>query len=802
MLATARPPDRLPEYDEMLRRRLRSAERDLKSAYAVSTVAAAEARLTRDTAFCRAFLEKSALELGREALRSMRSITHSLKDRYIEQRPGASDELRDLARSLAAWLVYKAGAPYATLAEDEPYWRFQSRLGPPPEPAPPSPPPLPGGVRDPADAGVSTSGGSLQGPPLTGRWRPWGDPDPAYAEYPLAFFGLADANALKRRLLAPEAGGHTVLLMFEQRLDGEPLDPVHLYETVRRSPARRDAELVKAVGKVELYLREGLATYEENLRARDWEELRPLLVSVKALLFPGGGTGSPERRFADHLIGEIVGVTLRDIFEVATLVVGIALGVMLAVPTLGGSIGLSAGALSAALVAFDVGTVAVSIGIAVRQYEERSEANRFAAIDEALRVASATDDLTRSIAIDVLLLLVPPVAEATVRRGVRAAENVWARRASRAAAEEMQALIETPATRARNARAIESPRATGSDARLTTRPRETPPVGEARPREAPPVERPRPSRAARGVAPPADPFASLTTSQRRRISVAQTALTGSLSRRDRVPLERVHEHIRYFMSRGATLDEAVEQTRRWGNILTDAERLNIAVDRTDIESVRHRFRGHDVDQVLTELERSAEVNFVREESLGLDVRQVDRRNLARERAREVTGDPPARTLPGVRFDERRGLIAYGDSDLSQRVIQERVKARDFNGGNYAAVEFVNQDGDLEVYAMRSLRTERGVRGVHSEVRLIEGLAQQGIDPSRVTRLYTERSPCVTGANCTTYLRERLPPGAKVTWSFDYGTTEEVSKAMQHALMDLANKFMEEEVRSGGIAIPR
>ena len=51
------------------------------------------------------------------------------------------------------------------------------------------------------------------------------------------------------------------------------------------------------------------------------------------------------------------------------------------------------------------------------------------------------------------------------------------------------------------------------------------------------------------------------------------------------------------------------------------------------------------------------------------------------------------------------------------------------------------------------------------------LAEKGIDPSKVTRIYSELAPCVglPGGSCQKLIAESFSKAA-VTFSFEYGTT--------------------------------
>jgi len=61
------------------------------------------------------------------------------------------------------------------------------------------------------------------------------------------------------------------------------------------------------------------------------------------------------------------------------------------------------------------------------------------------------------------------------------------------------------------------------------------------------------------------------------------------------------------------------------------------------------------------------------------------------------------------------------------------------------------------------------------------LQRLGIDPSKVTRIYSELQPChLPGAFCEKFIRQKFPQ-AEVTWSFEYGVTVESRRAGVKAL---------------------
>lgn len=802
--------DHSPELEAVNRRAVASAERALKRTYSVSEVANAERLYEIDRAFCEAFYRELSVDLGQKALASMESIHRELWNRYLHQTTDQADKLRDLARAASAWLVYKAGSPFPMIEEDEAYWRNLSRIGPPPEPGqvPLRRPALPGGVRDeePGDTDLMDASipipedpqpGQPLGPDLPHRYRAWGRPDADHAPFALEAMGASSEAALKFRLLAPEAGGHPVLLMFEQRLgETAPLSPAQLYLTLRKPVSARNVDLLALVRKVEQFLHDGLQTYRDNLQERKWEELRPVLENTKLLLFPRLEASSAEHRFSNHLIEEIVGFEWREIVQIVSLGIAVGLGILLAAPTLAGSLGLSAAAIGTAMVAADITLVVVNAGIAIRQHQERTTANRFAAIDEGLRVASTSDNLFWDVTMDVLMLIVPPAAGV----GIRTARRAWLARAMRAIPDpNVVRNVATPTVRRRALASLESPRGTSAPSADAPTPvdvaggaRAADPPSAAVRQDAPEVPaRPQsadPNVSGRGVA--TDPFAALSSTQRRRISRVRTALTGS--QRNRIDLEVVHDYLRFFMSRGHSLDEAIELTGRWANIQAGLQRLGQAnlPNPNNLRPMQEYLSqpGVSIERALSDAESRIAIR--------LGEAPPNPAGLDRARAAEVRGRQ-GRRVTTPRMSRSEGLIEYGESDLSRAVIRRRSQNQDFGLRNYAAVEYLDPDGIRRVAVLRSQPNV-----AHSEPRLIEALRRGGIEPDRITRLYTERSPCVTRAHCSAFLRNTLSPDARVTWSFDFETEVDAAEAIQQGLRRQANRDLGRQVRPGSVTNPR
>jgi Xanthomonas XOO_2897-like deaminase len=117
-------------------------------------------------------------------------------------------------------------------------------------------------------------------------------------------------------------------------------------------------------------------------------------------------------------------------------------------------------------------------------------------------------------------------------------------------------------------------------------------------------------------------------------------------------------------------------------------------------------------------------------------------------------------------------IEFG-ADMSSWAATLRYTRRNFNpSGNVAVFEYLDEAGNLQ-YAMGFAERTVG----HAEQVVGKELMEMGIDPSRVTRIYTEFAPCTGPSNCFRYLQQRFP-GAKVLYSFPH---DDAGRAMKAAL---------------------
>ena len=88
--------------------------------------------------------------------------------------------------------------------------------------------------------------------------------------------------------------------------------------------------------------------------------------------------------------------------------------------------------------------------------------------------------------------------------------------------------------------------------------------------------------------------------------------------------------------------------------------------------------------------------------------------------------------------EREGTVDYGSTDLSRAAFDYRMANKITPGQNVAVYEYRDGNNDL-----RLLYAANTPGGDHSETKLNRQIQQMGVDPSSVTRIYSERVPCTT-----------------------------------------------------------
>ena len=109
-----------------------------------------------------------------------------------------------------------------------------------------------------------------------------------------------------------------------------------------------------------------------------------------------------------------------------------------------------------------------------------------------------------------------------------------------------------------------------------------------------------------------------------------------------------------------------------------------------------------------------------------------------------------------------GQIEYGSSDLSKAAMEYRQANNIYSARNISVFEYL----EGETTKTLAMAGERGVG--HAERLVAKELNNLGVEPSQVTRFYSELEPCsVPGGYCKRFLQNTFPQ-ADVTYSFEYG----------------------------------
>ncbi|WP_128985008.1 RICIN domain-containing protein [Streptomyces roseicoloratus] len=120
----------------------------------------------------------------------------------------------------------------------------------------------------------------------------------------------------------------------------------------------------------------------------------------------------------------------------------------------------------------------------------------------------------------------------------------------------------------------------------------------------------------------------------------------------------------------------------------------------------------------------------------------------------------AAAVQGV--DPCEGMIAYLSTELSRMAYKARTAAGITTGRNVAVARVPGwndpKTGDLVVGFSKG-------NNYHSENHILDQLKAKGFEPSQITELYSERSPCPV---CAPLLEDVLKPGTPITWSVPHG----------------------------------
>lgn len=171
--------------------------------------------------------------------------------------------------------------------------------------------------------------------------------------------------------------------------------------------------------------------------------------------------------------------------------------------------------------------------------------------------------------------------------------------------------------------------------------------------------------------------------------------------------------------------------------------------------------GYTTDEVLDQILKQVED---REAILMHQIRPGAKTQEAR--ASEAIGSFSTKT-PIDKTVGAEGRIVYRSSDLSEKAFQLRKDLEYFKGKNVAVIEYLDDNGELQIIDFALTNKS------HSERILINRLEAKKINLNRVTRLYTELSPCEY-FGCGPLLKRSIP-NAKVTWSFDYGVPKSIER---------------------------
>jgi Xanthomonas XOO_2897-like deaminase/Pretoxin HINT domain len=117
-----------------------------------------------------------------------------------------------------------------------------------------------------------------------------------------------------------------------------------------------------------------------------------------------------------------------------------------------------------------------------------------------------------------------------------------------------------------------------------------------------------------------------------------------------------------------------------------------------------------------------------------------------------------------------GQIDYASTELGRAAYSARVAAGVGAGRNVAAASVEGLDDPVIGFSQGS--------GFHAEDDILDQLAEQGIDPERITSLYSEREPCPV---CKPLLREVLRPGTPTSWSVPWGSNPIINAASNDLL---------------------
>jgi RHS repeat-associated protein len=120
-----------------------------------------------------------------------------------------------------------------------------------------------------------------------------------------------------------------------------------------------------------------------------------------------------------------------------------------------------------------------------------------------------------------------------------------------------------------------------------------------------------------------------------------------------------------------------------------------------------------------------------------------------------------------------GQIPYNSDDLSSAAYQARVASGVGPGRNVAAANVKGLDEPVIGFSKGN--------AYHSENDILDQLSAKGIDPSRISALYSERQPC---SACGSMLDDVLTPGTPITHSVPWGDDPFINSASNELLRQM------------------
>ncbi|RRJ67492.1 hypothetical protein EHV15_09800 [Paenibacillus oralis] len=131
--------------------------------------------------------------------------------------------------------------------------------------------------------------------------------------------------------------------------------------------------------------------------------------------------------------------------------------------------------------------------------------------------------------------------------------------------------------------------------------------------------------------------------------------------------------------------------------------------------------------------------------------------------------------------------------IPRKIIEERIAKGDKSAKNYAIFEYIDNNGNLTSKIANSegkVVDGKFIEGRHSERVLHEYLQSEGIDPSQVKRIYSERDFCnLKGHNCSKLIFENYP-NAEKSYTYPFATKEEAVQSRKQMINDIKEKFKE------------